>query len=90
MLTKLKKCKTLKEIYEVLGRIFFGKIAMYIVMGWCLLPILSIFFHIRWMGMAEQTFMYRLKLSDGSFAYGCADIGISDSILYRHDTDTEQ
>lgn len=22
MLTKLKKCKTLKEIYEVLGRIF--------------------------------------------------------------------
>ena len=57
MLTKLKKCKTLKEIYEVLGRIFFEKIAMYIVMGWCLLPILSIFFHIRWMGMAEQTFM---------------------------------
>ena len=49
MLTKLKKCKTLKEIYEVLGRIFFEKIAMYIVMGWCLLPILSIFFHIRWM-----------------------------------------
>ena len=33
MLTKLKKCKTLKEIYEVLGRIFFEKIAMYIVMG---------------------------------------------------------
>ena len=62
MLTKLKKCKTLKEIYEVLGRIFFGKIAMYIVMGWCLLPILSIFFHIRWMGMAEQTFMYRLNI----------------------------
>ena len=62
MLTKLKKCKTLKEIYEVLGRIFFEKIAMYIVMGWCLLPILSIFFHIRWMGMAEQTFMYRLNI----------------------------
>ena len=54
--------KTLKEIYEVLGRIFFEKIAMYIVMGWCLLPILSIFFHIRWMGMAEQTFMYRLNI----------------------------
>lgn len=35
---------------------------MYIVMGWCLLPILSIFFHIRWMGMAEQTFMYRLNI----------------------------
>ena len=33
---------------------------------------------------------YIVKLSDGSFAYGCADIGISDSILYRHDTDTEQ
>lgn len=33
MLTKLKKCKTLKEIYELLGRIFFEKIAMYIVMG---------------------------------------------------------
>lgn len=62
MLIKLKKCKTLKEIYEVLGRIFFEKIAMYIVMGWCLLPILSIFFHIRWMGMAEQTFMYRLNI----------------------------
>lgn len=61
MLTKLKKCKTLKEIYEVLGRIFFEKIAMYIVMGWCLLPILSIFFHIRWMGMAKQTFMYGLS-----------------------------
>lgn len=44
MLTKLKKCKTLKEIYEVLGETFFEKIAMYIVMGWCLLPILSIFF----------------------------------------------
>ena len=62
MLTKLKKCKTLKEIYEVLGKNFFEKIAMYIVMGWCLLPILSIFFHIRWMGMAEQTFMYRLNI----------------------------
>ena len=36
MLTKLKKCKTLKEIYEVLGKTFFEKIAMYIVMGWCL------------------------------------------------------
>ena len=62
MLTKLKKCKTLKEIYEVLGENFFEKTAMYIVMGWCLLPILSIFFHIRWMGMAEQTFMYRLNI----------------------------
>lgn len=62
MLTKLKKCKTLKEIYEVLGKTFFEKIATYIVMGWCLLPILSIFFHIRWMGMTEQTFMYRLNI----------------------------
>lgn len=35
MLTKLKKCKTLKEIYEVLGENFFEKTAMYIVMGWC-------------------------------------------------------
>ena len=47
MLTKLKKCKTLKEIYEMLGENFFEKTAMYIVMGWCLLPILSISFHIR-------------------------------------------
>ena len=62
MLTKLKKCKTLKEIYEMLGENFFEKTAMYIVMGWCLLPILSIFFHIRWVGMAEQTFMYRLNI----------------------------
>lgn len=61
MLTKLKKCKTLKEIYEMLGENFFEKTAMYIVMGWCLLPILSIFFHIRWVGMAEQTFMYGLS-----------------------------
>lgn len=62
MFKRLKKCKTLKEIYELLGREFFEKIAMVIVMCWCLLPVLSIIFHVIWAGRVEESFTYRLNI----------------------------
>lgn len=58
MLGKLKKCKNIKEIYDTLGWNFFEKIAMILLMIWCMLPIVSFAYHLIWADM-EKNFVYR-------------------------------
>ena len=46
MFEKLKQCKTIKEIYQTLGRNFFEKVAAVILMLWSALPLISIITHV--------------------------------------------
>ena len=48
MFQKLKECKTLKEIYTVLGEEPFEKVAYTLILLWCLLPIYSALEHFYW------------------------------------------
>ena len=45
MFNKLKKCKTIKEIYQTLGRDFFEKVASVILIMWCMIPVIMLTLH---------------------------------------------
>ena len=48
MFKQLKECKTLKEIYTILGTEPFEKVAFILVVAWCLLPFYSAIEHFYW------------------------------------------
>ena len=50
MFAKLKECKSIKEIYEVLGREPFEKVAAVLLVLWSALPLPSIITHAMWAG----------------------------------------
>lgn len=50
MFAKLKECKSIKEIYEVLGREPFEKVAAVLLILWSALPLPSIITHAMWAG----------------------------------------
>lgn len=48
MFQELKECKTLKEIYTILGNAPFENTAFVLVLLWCLLPVWSFGEHVYW------------------------------------------
>lgn len=62
MFEELKKCKTLKEIYTLLGTDLFEKAALILVLAWCLLPIWSVGEHIYWgiVGVNDMQITYAI------------------------------
>lgn len=65
MFEKLKQCKTIKEIYQTLGRDFFEKVASVILVMWCALPIVSILNHALWMSKSDMWFQYKANIESG-------------------------
>ena len=65
MFAKLKECKSIKEIYEVLGREPFEKVAAVLLVLWSALPLPSIITHVM--------FSYVIKIPDHGYVYGIAD-----------------
>lgn len=62
MFEKLKQCKTIKEIYQTLGRDFFEKVATVILMLWSALPLISIITHVLWMNKDVAAHIYRFNM----------------------------
>lgn len=68
MYQRLKECKTLKEIYIVLGKDFFEKVAFILLLLWCMLPlfavlghlIIGVSFDLAKVRLANVVFMYKL------------------------------
>lgn len=54
MFAKLKECKSIKEIYEVLGREPFEKVAAVLLVLWSALPLPSIITHAMWAGKKSR------------------------------------
>lgn len=59
MFNKLKKCKTLKEIYQTLGRDFFEKVASVILIMWCMIPVIMLTLH--FINYDKDNFWFRVR-----------------------------
>lgn len=62
MFAKLKECKSIKEIYEVLGRESFEKVAAVLLVLWSALPLPSIITHVMWAGKNVEGYVYRFHM----------------------------
>lgn len=62
MFAKLKECKSIKEIYEVLGREPFEKVAAVLLVLWSALPLPSIITHVMWAGKNVEGYVYRFHM----------------------------
>ena len=62
MFAKLKECKSIKEIYEVLGREPFEKVAAVLLVLWSALPLPSIITHAMWAGKNVEGYVYRFHM----------------------------
>lgn len=62
MFARLKECKSIKEIYDVMGREPFEKVAAVILMMWSVLPILSIITHAMWTWKNVEAYVYRFHM----------------------------
>ena len=63
MFDELKKCRTLKEIFDCLGVAFFEKNSVRILTVWCILPVFSIISHIIRANQGISEGMYTLLTS---------------------------
>ena len=59
MFNKLKKCKTIKEIYQTLGRDFFEKVASVILIMWCMIPVIMLTLH--FINYDKDNFWFRVR-----------------------------
>ena len=62
MFARLKECKSIKEIYEVLGREPFEKVAAVLLILWSMLPLPSIVTHAMWAGKNVEGYVYRFHM----------------------------
>ena len=62
MFKRLKKCKTIREIFEVLGKKPFGKAAEVILIMWTMLPLTSIITHIIWADKDVEDYIYQFNI----------------------------
>lgn len=58
MFARLKECKSIKEIYAVLGREPFEKVAAVLLVLWSALPLPSIITHAMWAGKNVEGYVY--------------------------------
>lgn len=59
MFAKLKQCKTIKEIYQILGRDFFEKVASVILIMWCMIPVIMLTLH--FINYDKDNFWFRVR-----------------------------
>ena len=62
MFKRLKKCKTIREIFEVLGKKPFEKAAEVILIMWTMLPLTSIITHIIWADKDVEDYIYQFNI----------------------------
>lgn len=62
MFARLKECKSIKEIYDVLGREPFEKVAVVLLILWSMLPLPSILTHAMWVGKNVEGYVYRFHM----------------------------
>ncbi len=74
MFQKLKECKTFKEIFDIVGTKPFEIAAFWVVLGWCILPLISVVERVYWSLNALNSYQHMNAIMMG-YQYSMSVLG---------------